>query len=104
MVKNARANNTNAPVTAPPKGVFTPLELLMEVRVNEPVMGIEETKLLRILQRPKATISCEASTIFPLAKQIRKNTINKVLTIKRAKELTKCLRYSYTFQNGNKGN
>lgn len=30
-------------------------------------MGIDEKKLLKILQQPKAIISCEASTIFPLA-------------------------------------
>lgn len=40
--------------------------------VNEPVMGIEDTKLLKILQRPTAIISWEASTIFPLAVRYQK--------------------------------
>lgn len=67
VVKNAKAMRTKTPVAAPPIVVLTPLEWLIEVRVKEPVMGIDEKKLLKILQQPKAIISCEASTIFPLA-------------------------------------
>lgn len=66
-VKKANVSRISAPVTAPPRVVFTPLELLMAERVNEPVIGIEETKAFKTLHRPTAIISCEASTILPLA-------------------------------------
>ena len=49
-------------------GVLTPLELLTAVLENDPVVGMDWTKLPRRLQIPRATISWLASTVLPPAK------------------------------------
>lgn len=55
------------PVNTPPSGVLTPDALLTAVRVNEPVIGMELKKELKMLDTPRAIISCVASTVLPLA-------------------------------------
>lgn len=66
-MRRPNAKRTRDPVKIPPKVVRTPLVLFTAVRVKEPVVGIEDTKEPRMLQRPKAIISWFASIVFPLA-------------------------------------
>jgi len=49
------------------KGVLTPLAAWTELRPNDDVIGIDPKKDPNIFAIPKAIISCEASTLFPLA-------------------------------------
>lgn len=51
----------------PANGVRTPLASLTADRENAPQVGIDWTNDPKILQIPKAIISCEASTTFPVA-------------------------------------
>lgn len=44
-----------------------PLALLTALRVNAPVVGIADTKLPNMLQRPTVSISCVAFTEAPIA-------------------------------------
>lgn len=67
FVKNPNANKTITPVITPHVVVLAPDALLRAVLVKEPVMGIEETNELTILQSPKAITSCVASRGRPLA-------------------------------------
>lgn len=53
----------------PPNVVRTPLALLIAVRVNDPVTGIDWKNDPTILHKPSANISCVASTVFPLAEK-----------------------------------
>jgi len=50
------------PEYKPAIGVCIPLALLTALRVNAPVVGIDETKLPSMLQRPSVNISCVALT------------------------------------------
>lgn len=58
------------PVNIPPNGVLTPEAWLTAVRVKDPVTGIERTNDPKILQTPRAIISCVASKDLPFAKII----------------------------------
>lgn len=70
VVRNPSANNTIIPVITPQVVVLAPDALLSAVLVKEPVMGIDETKELTMLHRPRAITSCVASSGFPLAEKI----------------------------------
>ena len=72
-IRNARHRMTRAPVYSPPMLVLTPLAQLTAVLENDPVMGIDWTKLAAMLQKPSANISWEASTGFPLAENMMIN-------------------------------
>lgn len=50
------------PEYIPAIGVCMPLALLTALRVNAPVLGIADTKLPNMLQRPSVSISCVALT------------------------------------------
>lgn len=77
----------------PARGVLTPDALFTAVLVKEPVIGIERTKEPITLQRPKANISCVASSGLPLAaKENQKsalldNNIQKAFAIETASRI-----------------
>jgi len=56
------------PVNIPPNGVLTPDAWLTAVRVKDPVTGIERTNDPKMLQIPRAIISCVASKHLPFAR------------------------------------
>lgn len=56
------------PAYNPFKGVRTPLALFTADLENAPVVGRACTNEPKMLQKPRAIISCEASTIVPEAK------------------------------------
>lgn len=62
---------THVPVNIPPNGVLTPDASLTAVRVKDPVTGIERTNDPKILQIPRAIISCVASKGLPFPKITR---------------------------------
>lgn len=62
---------TYVPVNIPPNGVLTPDASLTAVRVKDPVTGIERTNDPKILQIPRAIISCVASKGLPFPKITR---------------------------------
>lgn len=62
-----KADMTKTPVKRPPKGVLTPEALFTAVRVKEPAVGMDRANDPKILQAPKAIISCVASKVFPFA-------------------------------------
>ena len=66
-MRKARQRRTRRPVYRPPMAVLTPLAAFTAVLLKEPVMGMDWTKLPAKLQKPRANISCDASTGFPLA-------------------------------------
>lgn len=66
-VKNPSDNKTRQPVNIPPSVVRTPLALFTAVRVNEPVVGIDEKNDPNKLHRPSANISWVASIVLPFA-------------------------------------
>lgn len=55
------------PEYKPAIGVCMPLALPTALRVNAPVVGIDDTKLPNILQRPSVSISCVALTAASIA-------------------------------------
>lgn len=55
----------------PDKGVATPLACETAERVKAPHVGIDEKKEPRKFAKPRAIISCDASTIFPEAVEKR---------------------------------
>ena len=69
-VSSPKESNTNMLVIIPPNGVRTPLALLIAVRENEPVTGIDDKNEPNILQQPSAISSCVASKLFPLAETL----------------------------------
>jgi hypothetical protein len=56
----------------PPRGVLTPDPLFTAVRENDPANGKDLTNEPKMLEKPNANNSCEASTALPLAKREKK--------------------------------
>lgn len=67
MNSTCRANNTSAPVYSPPAVVATPDAWLTAPRDSAPDTGMESTREEARLHRPRAIISCVASTYLPSA-------------------------------------
>lgn len=66
-VKKLSAKIVNVPEKIPANGVFIPLASLTAERENAPQVGMDWKNDPKMLQIPRAIISCEASTTFPVA-------------------------------------
>ena len=81
--------------------VLTPLAQLTAVLENEPVMGIDWTKLAAMLHTPRANISCDASTGLPLADDMQHYYVYQRSNVNI---FTKSFGNRYTLQYGNERN